>query len=121
MSLEVQIETLNTNITALIEALRAIGNGQAPAAPAERPSKVAERIADEAPPPPAAAKPAPELVTFDDVKKAVLKLAAKDRKLAVDLLGQHGVKKVTDLPQEKWTAVCFAADELLERKESLNG
>lgn len=124
MSLEVQIETLNSNIVALINALQSIGNSNGPAAPAdaqppERPSKIAERMADEAPPP--APKETPRLVTLEDVKKAVLKLAARDRKAAVELLAKHGVKKVGDLPENVWTAVCFAAEEVLENKEHLNG
>jgi hypothetical protein len=117
MSLEQNIELLNKNIVALIGALQSIGNGHAeppadkvvPLAP-ERPSKVAERLADEAPA--TVAEPAP-LVTFDSMKNAVLKLAAKDRKAAVALLAKHNAKKVTDLPESLWAGVEFEAKAIL--------
>lgn len=114
MSLEQNIQELNSNIVALIGALKSIGNGHEPEPtveremplqqPAERPSKVAEKIADAVPPP---------LVSFDDVKRAVLKLAAQDRKAAVALLAKHNAKKVQDLPESLYAGVEFEAKALL--------
>lgn len=104
MSLEVQIETLNSNIVALIGALENLGRtSETQAAPpaekpaAKRPSKAAEEKAADA----------PALVTFEDVKKAVLKYAAKDYAAAKAMLKKHGAAKVQDLPESLYTAVLF--------------
>lgn len=111
MSLEVQIETLNSNIVALIGALENIGRAAEPApevvpdklTAAKRPSKVAEEKAAEPKP------EAPALITFEMVKKAVLSYAAKDYAAAKAMLAKHGAKKVQDLPESLYAAVLFEA------------
>jgi len=110
MSLEVQIETLNSNIVALIGALENFGRQSEPApepvpdkpAAAKRPSKVAEETVVGDPKP-----EAPALITFEMVKKAVLSYAAKDYAAAKAMLAKHGAKKVQDLPESLYAAVLF--------------
>ena len=123
MSLEQQLERFNTNVEALIPLLKdslsavygALGGvAQATAEPAavnETPPPPA-RPAAKAPskaPPKAVAPPAETGPTFDDVKRAVLKVASKSRQAAVDLLGRFGVTRVTELTEDQYSAVLAAA------------
>ncbi len=59
----------------------------------------------------APAAPAAPTVTLDQVNKAVLKVAAKNRDAAVAVLGRFGIPNTVGLPQEKWQAVFDAFEE----------
>jgi hypothetical protein len=111
MSLEQHIQELNGNILALIGALQEIGKGtgemiDVALIPSNPPTTAALKAKPKSPPP--AEEPVKE-VTLEHVKKAVLKLAALDRKKAVALLEKHGAKKVGELDPSTYVAVEFEA------------
>lgn len=54
----------------------------------------------------------PVTPTYDDVKKATIALSAKSKAEAVKLLGDYGVKKATELPQDSWAAYIAEAEIL---------
>ncbi len=64
---------------------------------------------------PAAAKPtAAESATYDDVKKAILKLSsAKGRDQVVSVLGQFGAAKGPDLKPEQYAAFVAKVNDAL--------
>lgn len=54
----------------------------------------------------------PVTLNYDDVKKATIALSAKSKAEAVKLLGDYGVKKATELPQDSWAAYVAEAQIL---------
>jgi hypothetical protein len=117
MSLEQHIQELNGNILALIGALQEIGSKteitsdipvDVVVVPMNPPTTAGQKAK-----PAGAPEPVAKEVTFDHVKKAVLNLAARDRKLAVALLEKHGAKKVGELDPASYVAVEFEALALL--------
>lgn len=116
MSLEEKLAALteaveaNTNAQlAVQQALLELGNGRtAPAA--EQTEKAPAKRA----PKPAAEAPADDAPSFDDVKKAVLKVASRSREQCVDLLARYGAKRVTDLKVAQYGDILDVANRLLK-------
>ena len=105
MSLELQIETLNSNIVALIGALAGIGRE----APVAEPVRLNAKPKAVLPPADEPNAPAAVQYTFDDARKMVLRLAAKDRVKAKSLLEKYGASKISELAESNYGAFIFAA------------
>lgn len=123
MSLEQELATFNENARVLIPmldkslqavygALSGLG-GQAVPAPApvseEPPPKAKGRAKAAEKPVEAPAAETSSAPSFDEVKRAVLKVASKSRQDAVDLLARFGVQRVTELAETQYAAVLEAA------------
>jgi hypothetical protein len=129
MALEQQISELIANVAALNQTMGSLAHALAgiantaekeavvamtespvvPAAVAEKEVVVVEIAPTPVTPPvvnPASLTP----ITFDDVKSAVMALAARDRNKALDLFAKFGVAKVSDLKPAQYAEVMKAAE-----------
>ena len=111
MTLESELQELNTNVKNLTDAVLgmfAAVNAMAgkPAAVAVPTKAPADRDTEAPTPKPKATKAAPPAEpagpSFDDVKKALLKVINKNRDAGVELLAALGVKKVTEIAVEDY-------------------
>jgi hypothetical protein len=67
----------------------------------------------------ALAVPAPaSTITKDQLNKAVLKVAAKSRRVAEDILAKFGAQNTVTLPPEQWQAVYDAFEEELAKQDA---
>lgn len=66
------------------------------------------------------ATPAAPVVTItkDQLNKAVLKVAAKSRDIAEQILAKFGAKNTVTLPQEQWQAVLDAFEEEIAKQDA---
>jgi hypothetical protein len=128
MALEQQISELIANVAALNQTMGSLAHALAGIAnTAEKeavvamtespvvPAAVAEKevVVVEIAPTPVAPVVNPESqtpLTFDDVKSAVMALAARDRNKALDLFAKFGVAKVSDLKPAQYAEVMKAAE-----------
>lgn len=114
MSLEAVIQQNTDAINRLIGLL---SNATAPAV-YDKPTKA---NTPEKPPKGPQPEPGPmptvapsEAVSYEDAKKAILKLSAKDRNAAVALLAKYGAKKLPDVKPENFADIVIEATEALE-------
>lgn len=116
MSLEAVIEANTKAVEALTAKLTALGMVASAPAPAALPPKQAAEAEQRKKSVPAAAaksEPAEKAYTHEDAKSLTLKLAAKSRDTAVELLGKFGAKKAPELKLEDLAAFCTEAEKLL--------
>lgn len=109
MTLEAAIQE---NTAALRELIGILANSTpAPAKAAKKKEPEAPQQPEPRPAPTAAPSAA---VTYDDAKRAILKLSAeKGRDAAVAILGKHGAAKLQDVKPEHYADVLREATEAL--------
>jgi hypothetical protein len=103
------VETVETAVTGGKKG------GKKTAAPADTaaPAAVAPAVVADATP------AAPVVtVTKDQLNKAVLKVAAKSRDTAEQILARFGAKNTVTLPQEQWQAVLDAFEEEIAKQDA---
>lgn len=114
MSIEQKIDDLTAAILKLADAYtsgsvvnagqgkRGSKPGKGPAAKAPEPEPEPQPEPQPEPSEPESAAEAPEPVTLAQLGEAVMALAKADRDAAVAILGEYGVAKAGQIPEDKW-------------------
>jgi hypothetical protein len=104
------------DVESVEQAVTGKKGGKKVAAETTAPAAVAAAAA--ATPEPAAPTPVVQSITKDQLNKAVLKVAAKNRDAAEAILAKFGAKNTVTLPAEQWQAVYDAFEEEIAKMDA---